>query len=136
MSYGQADTVLACTVLKTRTFHPFSFQDATDPDSLNDALPAAWQSLQAQAETCAARAAAAPSAVVSAALTAATSATESLPLPPDAVLMCLRKLLAPGLGGGAARLLLAAVVLPAVEAVERVMPKPLLEALGAAGAGL
>ncbi|KAG2453335.1 hypothetical protein HYH02_001559 [Chlamydomonas schloesseri] len=114
-----------------------NLQAATDPDAPSGGSPDTWQSLLAQAESCAARAAgaAAPAAVVSTALAAAAAgntASLSLPLPPESVLVCARRLLTPALGGGAARLLLAAVVLPAVEAVERVMPKPLLEALCAA----
>ncbi|KAG2495657.1 hypothetical protein HYH03_006257 [Edaphochlamys debaryana] len=56
------------------------------------------------------------------------------PLAPDAVHRIVRQLVTARLGGGAARLLLASVALPAVAAVERAMPKPLLDALACAAA--
>ncbi|EFJ42048.1 hypothetical protein VOLCADRAFT_97953 [Volvox carteri f. nagariensis] len=55
--------------------------------------------------------------------------------PPDVVRHIMRQLLTPRLSGAAARMLLSVAVLPAVAAVERVMPRPLQEALAAAAGG-
>ncbi|GFR43816.1 hypothetical protein Agub_g4942 [Astrephomene gubernaculifera] len=101
------------------------------PSAMPSSSSDPWRRLEALLEHCAAYDTscngAAPAAAVTPPLLAA-------PLPPDTVLHVVRQVLTPRLGGAAARLALRVVALPAVAAVERVLPKALLEALKVAAA--
>ncbi|GLC37205.1 hypothetical protein PLESTM_000554100 [Pleodorina starrii] len=97
------------------------------------AAPETWRRLEALLERCAASGVSYTATAAGDTAAAAAAAAAPAALPADAVLLLVRQLVTPRLSGAAARLLLAAAVLPAVLAVERVMPRPLQEALTAAG---
>ncbi|GIL56723.1 hypothetical protein Vafri_12041 [Volvox africanus] len=95
-----------------------------------DVPPETWRRLEARLEQAAGLWG---SRVIGSSGAANTEATTTpTALPADAVLHIVRQLVTPRLSGAAARLLLGTAMLPAVMAVERVMPRALQEAMTAA----
>ncbi|GLI65231.1 hypothetical protein VaNZ11_008715 [Volvox africanus] len=108
------------------------FQDAVSSGCGGglDVRPETWRRLEARLEQAAGLWGSGVIGSSSAANTEATTTPTALPA--DAVLHIVRQLATPRLSGAAARLLLGTAMLPAVVAVERVMPRALQEAMTAA----
>ncbi|GIL76952.1 hypothetical protein Vretimale_8588 [Volvox reticuliferus] len=97
-----------------------------------DAPPETWLRLESRLEQAAGLWGSRLSGGSSSSAASAEAETTPTALPADTVLHIVRQLVTPRLSGAAARLLLGTAMLPAVVAVERVMPRALQEAMAAA----